>query len=116
MGLVLPSPKAILHLKEHPQTASDNDILGKSEPKEAHREDTIQVWGAFKERRDEFINLLREFQAMWYGRLGIISATKHRISLLKVSKLVYQPPYRAGHSTRDFEEEAVDLLLKDGVM
>lgn len=102
---MLPSLKAILHLSEHLQTASDNDIPGREDPTEVHWEDTIQEGEAFKEHGDEVMNLLGEYQAMWSGLLGNIPATKHRMSLLNGSKPVYQPAYRAGPRTRDLEED-----------
>lgn len=53
---------------------------------------------------------------MWSGRLGDISATKHRIELLEGSKSIYQPPYRARHRNHDFERPEVGRMLADGLI
>ena len=43
------------------------------------------------------MELLSDFEDMWGGQVGNISATRHRIDLTPDAKPVYQAPYRAGH-------------------
>ena len=50
------------------------------------------------------LELLSDFEDMWSGRLGNISAAKHRIDLTPDAKPVYQVLYRAGHRAREIEK------------
>jgi len=53
---------------------------------------------------------------MWSGRLGEITATHHRITLKPASVPTRQPPYRAGHKSRELITEQVDKMHKAGVI
>ena len=62
------------------------------------------------------MDLLREFEDMWSGRLGTIASAKHRIDLEDGARSVYQPPYRAEHRARAVEKTEIERMLKEGVI
>ena len=62
------------------------------------------------------MDLLREFEDMWSGRLGTIASAKHQIDLEDGSRPAYQPPYRAGHRARAVEKANIEWMLKEGVI
>lgn len=53
---------------------------------------------------------------MWDGRLGTVSASKHRIDLVPGAKPVFQPPYRAGPRQRELEKMEIDKMLEADVI
>ena len=59
--------------------------------------------------------MLRKYADMWDGSLGEIAVTQHHIDLEEGARPITQQPCRAGHKAREFEQEQVDRMLRDGV-
>lgn len=99
---------------------SDNAVVDREDSPRSENgppwESTVRVGKRYKERTEEVKDLLRDFQSLCSGRLGSTSGTKPRIELREGSKLVYQPPYSAGHRKREFEKYEVTRMLADGVL
>lgn len=53
---------------------------------------------------------------MWSGKVGIISATKHRIDLKEYSKRLYQRPYHTGLKRREIVAEEMAKTRKANVI
>ncbi|CAN8075917.1 unnamed protein product [Agarophyton chilense] len=64
-------------------------------------EETVAIGEEFKSYRPQVLDLLREYQAMWSGRLGIIRATKNRIDLQDDARPQFQHLYRTGLKGRE---------------
>ena len=62
----------------------------------------------------EIIEMLRKHERMWNGTLGAIHATEHRIELVPGATPVNQPPYRAGHASREIIRTQVEKMLRAG--
>ena len=60
--------------------------------------------------------MLSEFESMWAGRLGRVTAAKHRIELKPGSRPVHQPSYPAGHHARGAIQRDVDKMISAGVL
>lgn len=68
------------------------------------------------EHHDRVRKMLSRFAPMWDGKLGTIEATEHAIDLEPDSVPFRQPPYRAGHRDREFEESEIKKMLKEKVI
>ncbi len=67
-----------------------------------------------KEHHGQIRRMLKQHARMWNGKLGEISVTKHRIELLPGARPVRSEPYCQGQRSREFENETVTKLLKEG--
>lgn len=103
-----------------PSTADYGDAKSDAENKEAGNPDTwkvdVHISLEDTEIREQVVELLDEFTDMWSGRLGKITAAKHRVELIPGSRPVFQHPYRAGLKTREHEKKEIDRMLKEGVI
>ena len=76
----------------------------------------LEIGAEYQTHRTRIVDLLREFEDMWPGRLGTIASAKHRIDLDDGAQPVSQPPYRAVHRARAVEKTEIDRMLKEGVI
>jgi len=68
------------------------------------------------EYRDDFREMLGEFQEMYDGRLGEINVTEHTLELLPGTRPVHTNPYREGPKTREIVKGEVERQLRAGVI
>jgi hypothetical protein len=66
--------------------------------------------------RNAVLEMLEPQKSMWDGRLGEVSATKHRIDLVPGARPIHSLPYRAGHRAREIEKQEIDKMLRQGVI
>lgn len=120
LGLALPAPAHIFtfdtthgapDLKKWEIIAEPTDTPpdAPETPKDWTNEVKVGVTNAAT--KEAVLDMLQDFKAMWDGRLGTISATKHRIEVTKGTAPVYQAPYRAGHKARTYEEMEIKRML-----
>lgn len=64
--------------------------------------------GEFHER---VIGMIRQHKEIWYGKLGEIKATRHRIYLEEGSTLHLPIPYRKGEPMRQQKKEKIEGQL-----
>jgi len=62
------------------------------------------------------IDMMEKYSSMWSGKLGKITATQHRIRLKPESEPIRQPPYRAGHKSREVITEQVKKMHTAGMI
>ena len=113
IGLAFPAPRSIYAITSESSTPQAPDsTLAKQTP----WEETLDLGEVLPSKRGEVIEMLREFEQMWTGQLGKITATKHRIVTTPSAPPVYQPPYRAGKHARELEKREVQKMLSAGVI
>ncbi len=66
--------------------------------------------------RQDIISMLERHAEIWNGRLGELVATEHRVDVLQGTKPIRQPPYRAGHESRQLIQHQVNTMLEAGVI
>ena len=62
------------------------------------------------------LEMLRKHSSLWSGALGTIRATEHCIALEPGTKPIRSMPYRKGPAMRDMVANAVNEMLKAGVI
>jgi hypothetical protein len=60
--------------------------------------------------------MLEPHKSMWDGRLGEVSATKHRIDLVPGARPINSLPYRAVPRAREIEKQEIYKMLRQGVI
>ena len=71
----------------------------------------------YAEFKEPFLDMMSNFSDMWDGRLGTITAAKHRIDLDPVdSRPIHSAPYRAGPKAREFEKQEIQKMLAMNVI
>lgn len=76
----------------------------------------VHIGVEYLHKRQQVINLLEEFQDMWYGHLGQIKATNERINLILDAQPAHQQQYGAGIKAREVECVKVERMPKEGVI
>ena len=66
--------------------------------------------------KDKVFAMFEKHVAMWSGTLGTIRATEHRIEVQPGTRPIRQPPYRAGHKSRETVAEHIQTQLDAGVI
>jgi hypothetical protein len=98
-------------LRQYPPPVPDRpDVDG-----ETWKEDLDQTHLTPQERKTVF-QMLVKHRSMWYGRLGHVQTTSHRIELVPGATPVHAQPYRAGARAREAESSEVQPMLKAGVI
>ena len=69
-----------------------------------------------EEFRARIMAMLEKYSSVFEGKLGTISATKHRIRLKPGSSPVHMNPYRAGPDKRDRIRKEIEYQLAAGVI
>ncbi len=69
-----------------------------------------------KEHHGQIRWMLQQHARKWNSKLGEITATKHRIELLPEAIPVRSQPYCQDQRDRQFEDETVTKLLKEGAI
>jgi len=64
----------------------------------------------------KIIEMMEKYSVMWSCHLGEITATQHQITLKPESVPTRQPPYRAGHKSREIITEQVNKMRQAGVI
>ena len=96
--------------------AQYSDVPLEGETPEAAPAYSIQLSHLQDEEKGKVLNMLQDFESMWQGQLGHVSATEHHIDLVPGARPQYSQPYRAGPEKRKVIEETVESLLKEGVI
>ena len=103
VGLVLPTPCGIFSVEETTDLSGHVDAPsseeGETEPiptspedektKKNTWKDTVHIGNETTASRDKVMELLSDFEDIWSGQLGNISAARHRIDLTPDAKPVY---------------------------
>lgn len=70
----------------------------------------------FKEHRQALLEMLEEFESLWYRRLRLINIVRHQIELLNDEiRLVHSALYRAGPTARKFAAAEIDQMITQNV-
>ncbi|CAN8075002.1 unnamed protein product [Agarophyton chilense] len=79
-------------------------------------EGTVAIGAECESYRPQVLDLLKEYQAMWSGRLGKIRANAHRIDLQDDAKPQFQHPYCTGLKGREIVADQADKMRKAQVI
>jgi hypothetical protein len=60
--------------------------------------------------------MLDPHKSMLDGRLGEVSATKHRIDLVPGARPIHSFPYRVEPRAREIEKQEIDKMFRQGVI
>ena len=125
--LVTPPPDVVAPIAEalnipqpaKPETnetdATATNETDNSQPPDWH--DKIDLSHIDEEQRSKILTMLAKHSSMWEdGKLGAITATKHRIELEPNTKPIRSMPYRQGPAVREIVKEHVTKMLDAGVI
>ena len=73
---------------------------------------TVKIGTAFGDRQLEVLQILKPFQIMGDGHLGLISNASHEITLVADPKPFRSVPYRAGFRMRDIERAEAEKIVE----
>jgi hypothetical protein len=112
LGHAFPHPRQIISLvePESPPKADLPDIDGTQWKQDVNLNHLNPQW------RERVYRILGAHRQLWDGRLGRVTATKHRIELTPGARPVHCQPYRAGPKARDAEAQEVHRMLQAGVI
>ena len=125
VALSLPAPAAILTVNpytmnpDHPPDKHKSVHRGErpdTNPVGQNWQEDVHIGLEDDHSRAAVINLLSQYQDMWSGKLGTISAAKHRIEVLPDARPIYQQPYRAGPQAREAEKREIEKMLSAQVI
>jgi hypothetical protein len=132
LGWALPHPAQILAVPDIPTNATEEMVDGTlSQTALPTGEDlTTETWLKVASNWRSQVNLdqlsesdlkavlamLKTHKSTWDGRLGEVSAKKHRIDLVPGARPIHSLPYRAGPRAREIEKQEIDKMLRQGVI
>jgi hypothetical protein len=132
LGWALPHPAQILAVPDSPTNAAEELVDGTLSQtalptgEDLTTETGLKVASKWRSQvnleqlsesdRKAVLEMLEPHKSKWDGRLGEVSATKHRIDLVPGARPIHSLPYRAGPRAREIEKQEIDKMLRQGVI